>query len=217
MKVLSVAEPAGAVPSQAVRFPIRHVAVLGAGTMGSRIAAQIANAGFPALLLDMAQPGDPNKLASQSVEALKKAKPAALARLEFARRITIGNFDDDLPKLKDCDWVIEAVAENLDIKRALLGRVAPHLRADAILTTNTSGLPVGDIAKALPEDLRRRWFGTHFFNPPRYMQLVEIIATPESDPTAVASVAQFAEVYLGKSVVPANDRPNFIATAHLRC
>jgi 3-hydroxyacyl-CoA dehydrogenase len=145
------------------------------------------------------------------MEALKKAKPAALARLEFARRITIGNLDDDLPKLKDCDWVIEAVAENLDIKRALLGRVAPHLRADAILTTNTSGLPVGDIAKALPEDLRRRWFGTHFFNPPRYMQLVEIIATPESDPTAVASVAQFAEVYLGKSVVPANDRPNFIA------
>ncbi len=211
MKVLSVAEPAGAVPSKTISFPIRRIAVLGAGTMGSRIAAQIANAGFPALLLDMAQPGDPNRLASQAVEALKKAKPAALASPEFARRITVGNFDDDLAKLKDCDWVIEAVAENLEIKHGLLARVAPHLRADAILTTNTSGLPVGDIAKALPEDLRRRWFGTHFFNPPRYMQLVEIIATPEADPAAVATVAQFAEIYLGKTVVPAKDRPNFIA------
>ncbi len=192
-------------------YSIRRIGVLGAGTMGSRIAAHMANAGFPALLLDVAQEGDPNRLAAQAVDALRKAKPAALASPEFATRIAIGNFDDDLPKLKDCDWVIEAVAENLEIKRALLTRVAPHLRADAILTTNTSGLPVGVIAEALPKDLRRRWFGTHFFNPPRYMQLLEIIATPESDPAAVAAVARFAEVYLGKSVVPSNDRPNFIA------
>ena len=210
MKVLSVAEPAGT-PSQAVRFPVRRVAVLGAGTMGSRIAAHMANAGYPTLLLDMAQPGDPNKLARQAVEALNKAKPAALAVPEFAGRITVGNFDDDLAKLKDCEWVIEAVAENLEIKHALLAKVAPHLSANAILTTNTSGLPVGEIAKALPADLRRRFFGTHFFNPPRYMQLVETIATPESDEAAVAAIARFAEVQLGKSVVPANDRPNFIA------
>jgi 3-hydroxyacyl-CoA dehydrogenase len=211
MHASSVAESAVAHPSQAVAYPIRRVAVLGAGTMGSRIAAHIANAGFPVLLLDMAQPGEPNKLGAQALEGLRKSRPAALASPEFAARITIGNFDDDLAKLKDCDWVIEAVAEDMEIKRGLLARVGQHLRPDAILTTNTSGLPVGEIAQVLPLELRRRWFGTHFFNPPRYMQLLEIIATPESDPAAVDSVARFAEIQLGKSVVPANDRPNFIA------
>ncbi len=196
---------------RAARYPIRRIAVLGAGTMGSRIAAQVANAGFPALLLDMAQEGERNGLAAWALEALKKSKPAALASPDFAARIAIGNFDDDLEKLRECDWVIEAVAENLEIKRTLLARVAAHLRADAILTTNTSGLPVGEIAKELPAEVRRRWFGTHFFNPPRYMQLVEIIATPETDGAAVETVARFAEVHLGKSVVAANDRPNFIA------
>ena len=196
---------------KAADYPIRRIAVLGAGTMGSRIAAHIANAGFPVLLLDMAQPGDPNALTAKALEALKKSKPAALAAPEFAARIQIGNFDDDLPKLKDCDWIVEAVAENLEIKRSLLARVVPHLRPDAILTTNTSGLPVADIAATLPADVRRRWFGTHFFNPPRYMQLLEVIATPDADPGAIASVARFAEVHLGKSVVPANDRPNFVA------
>jgi 3-hydroxyacyl-CoA dehydrogenase len=192
-------------------YPIRKIAVLGAGTMGSRIAAHVANAGFPALLLDMAQEGDRNALAGRAVEALKKSRPAALASPEFSARIVVGNFDDDLGKLSDCDWVIEAVAENLEIKRALLARVVPHLRPDAILSTNTSGLPVAEIAAELPADVRRRWFGTHFFNPPRYMQLVEVIATPESDPAAVEAVTRFAEIYLGKSVVAANDRPNFIA------
>ena len=179
--------------------------------MGSRIAAHVANAGFPVLLLDVAQESERNGLATRAVEALKKAKPAALASPEFAARIAVGNFDDDLARLSDCDWVIEAVAENLEIKRALLARVVMHLRADAILTTNTSGLPVGEIASALPEGVRARFFGTHFFNPPRYMQLVEMIATPESDQAAVEAVVRFAEVQLGKSVVAANDRPNFIA------
>ena len=197
--------------AQAVSYPIRRVAVLGAGTMGSRIAAHIANAGFPALLLDVAQEGDRSRFAAEALEGLKKTRPAALATPEFAARISIGNFDDDLAKLRECDWVIEAVAENLEIKHALLGRVVPHLRANAILTTNTSGLPVAAIVQALPQDVRRRFFGTHFFNPPRYMQLLEIIATPESDPAAIASVTRFAEIDLGKSVVAANDRPNFIA------
>jgi 3-hydroxyacyl-CoA dehydrogenase len=194
-----------------VQYSIRRIAILGAGTMGSRIAAHIANAGFPVLLLDLTQPGDPNALTVKAVEALKKSKPAALAAPEFAARIQVGNFDDDLAKLADCDWIIEAVAENLDIKRALLARVVPHLRPDALLTTNTSGLPVAAIAEGLPAEVRRRWFGMHFFNPPRYMQLIEIIATPETDPAAIASVDRFATVQLGKSVVPANDRPNFIA------
>jgi 3-hydroxyacyl-CoA dehydrogenase len=211
MHASSVAEVASTALRNAAAYPIRRVAVLGAGTMGSRIAAHIANAGFAILLLDVAQPGDPNRLATQALEALRKSKPAALASPEFAARITTGNFDDDLPKLKECDWIIEAVAENMEIKHGLLARVAPHLRPDAILTTNTSGLPVTEIAQALPQDLRPRWFGTHFFNPPRYMQLLEIVATADSDPAAVASVARFAEIHLGKSVVPANDRPNFIA------
>ena len=204
--------PESAAPSTARgNYAIRRIAVLGAGTMGSRIAAHVANAGLRVLLLDMAQPGDPNRLTRQAIEGLKKTKPAALASADFLNRIETGNFDDDLPRLKDCDWIIEAVAENLDIKRSLLARVVPHLRADAILTTNTSGLPVSAIAEGLPADLRRRWLGTHFFNPPRYMQLLEIIAAPETDPAAIAAVAQFAEVHLGKSVVPANDHPNFIA------
>ncbi|HTW61716.1 MAG TPA: 3-hydroxyacyl-CoA dehydrogenase NAD-binding domain-containing protein [Terracidiphilus sp.] len=196
-----------AAPAQpATAWPIRRVAVLGAGTMGSRIAAHLANAGLPVLLLDL-----DNGLVAKALEGLKKSKPAALASPEFLTRIATGNFQDDLPELTECDWIIEAVAENLDIKRDLLSRVASHLRPGALLTTNTSGLPVAAIAQTLPADLRRRFFGTHFFNPPRYMQLVEIIATPDSDPSAVASVARFAELHLGKTVVPANDRPNFIA------
>ncbi|HUB17131.1 MAG TPA: 3-hydroxyacyl-CoA dehydrogenase NAD-binding domain-containing protein [Acidobacteriaceae bacterium] len=211
MGASSVAEAAIAKSARGVTYPIRRVAVLGAGTMGSRIAAHIANAGFPVLLLDMAQEGERNGLTARAIEGLKKAKPAALASPEFAARIATGNFDDDLGRLGDCDWVIEAVAENLEIKRALLARVAPHLRADAILTTNTSGLPVAEIAKTLPEGVQGRFFGTHFFNPPRYMQLMEMVPAAESDPAAVASVARFAEVQLGKSVVAAKDRPNFIA------
>ncbi|HTV83656.1 MAG TPA: 3-hydroxyacyl-CoA dehydrogenase/enoyl-CoA hydratase family protein [Acidobacteriaceae bacterium] len=190
----------------ATSWPIRRVAVLGAGTMGSRIAAHLANAGFPVLLFDL-----DSALVGKALEALKKSRPAALASPGFLSRIDTGTFEDDLPRLAECDWIIEAVAENLDIKHDLLARVAPHLRPDALLTTNTSGLPVAAIAQTLPADLRRRFFGTHFFNPPRYMQLVEIIATPDSDSSAVAAVAGFAEVQLGKTVVPARDRPNFIA------
>jgi 3-hydroxyacyl-CoA dehydrogenase len=211
MNPSSVAEVAQTSPSHTVAWPIRRIAVLGAGTMGSRIAAHMANAGLPVLLLDIPQPGEPNRLAAQALEALKKSKPAALASPDFAARIVIGNFEADLHKLTDCDWIIEAVAENLEIKHNLLARAVPYLRPDAILTTNTSGLPVADIAQTLPQDVRTRFFGTHFFNPPRYMQLVEIIATPASDPAAIVSVARFAEIHLGKSVVPAKDRPNFIA------
>jgi 3-hydroxyacyl-CoA dehydrogenase len=193
-------------------YDVRRVAVLGAGTMGARIAAHVANAGLPVLLLDIVPAsGDRNGVAAAAVEGLKKAKPAAFADASFAGHIRVGNFEDDLEKLKDCDWVIEAVAENMEIKRGLLEKVAVHLRADAILTTNTSGLPVGKIAEVLPEDLRRRWFGTHFFNPPRYMRLFELIATQESDPKAVAAIEEFADRKLGKSVVPAKDVPNFIA------
>jgi 3-hydroxyacyl-CoA dehydrogenase len=181
--------------------------------MGARIAAHIANAGFPVLLLDLVPQGEAarNVLAARSVENLKKPKPPAFVDAAVASHITVGNFEDDLEKLKASDWIVEAVAENLDIKRALLNKVAPYLRDNAIVTTNTSGLPVGLIAKDMPESFRRRWLGTHFFNPPRYMWLVEFIVTPETDPRAVASVERFVQVHLGKLVVHAHDTPNFIA------
>jgi len=195
------------------RYPIRLVAVLGAGTMGARIAAHVANAGFPVVLLDRVPDGatDHNQLAQQAVEALKKSKPAAFVAPEVARNIKIGNFTDDLGLLKQCDWIIEAVAEKMEIKRGLLEAIQPHLRADVIVTTNTSGLPVAQIAEGFPKEFQRRWFGTHFFNPPRYMRLVELIATPDADPDAIGAVAKFAEYHLGKSIVPAHDTPNFIA------
>ena len=199
---------------------VRRAAVLGAGTMGSRIAAHLANAGIPTLLLDLpfAQteelPEDAhhrNKLANQAIENLAKSKPAALYYPAFAHRITPGNFDDDLPKLAQCDWIIEAVAENLDIKHRLIERVVPHLAPSAILTTNTSGLPIAQIAAPLAEFVRKRFFGTHFFNPPRYMQLLELIPLAETDPAVLSAFATFADRMLGKQVVLANDTPNFIA------
>ena len=200
-------------PFADANYPIQRVAVLGAGTMGSRIAAHVANAGFSVLLLDMALPGERerNCLAAQALESLKKSKPPAFVDPARASNISIGNFEDDLEKLKTCDWIVEAVAENFAIKRALLSKVASYTRDNAIVTTNTSGLPVRMIAQEMPESFRLRWFGTHFFNPPRYMRLVEIIATPESDPEAVASVETFVQIHLGKLVVRAHDTPNFIA------
>ncbi len=186
---------------------VRRAAVLGAGTMGSRIAAHLANAGIPTLLLDL-PPKD--QTAERALEALAKSKPAAFFEASLSRLITPGTFDDDLPRISECDWVVEAVAENLDIKTALLARVLPHLGVHAILTTNTSGLPIARIAAAVP-GLGKRFFGTHFFNPPRYMHLVEVIPTPESDPELVAAFSAFADRMLGKQVVFAHDTPNFIA------
>jgi 3-hydroxyacyl-CoA dehydrogenase len=191
---------------------VRRAAVLGAGTMGSRIAAHLANAGIPVFLFDMVPPGEGarSRLAQSALAALARSKPAALYEPSAATLITSGNFDDDLPKLSQCDWVIEAVAENLAIKQALLARVLPHLAPQAILTTNTSGLPVHTIAAGLGEH-RALFFGTHFFNPPRYMRLLEIIPTAESDADVVRSFAAFADRILGKRVVFAHDTPNFIA------
>jgi 3-hydroxyacyl-CoA dehydrogenase len=198
---------------------VRRVAVLGAGTMGSRIAAHIANAGVPVVLLDIVPPGTAadapatarNQLALAALEGLKRAKPAAFYTLDSARLIIPGNFDDDMNLIADCDWIVEAVAENLEIKRALLAKVLEHRKPGTILTTNTSGLPVASIVAGMPEELRRHWFGTHFFNPPRYMRLLEIIATPETDAGDLEVIERFCDQRLGKAVVRANDTPNFIA------
>src|SRR5207245_810200 len=194
---------------------INKVAILGAGTMGARIAAHFANAGVPGYLLDIVPPDADaparNKIAAAGLEAAKKSKPAAFFEPSLARLVTVGNFEDDLGKLVEVNWIMEAVVENLDIKRALLKRVEAARKPGTIITTNTSGLPVHKIAEGFSDDFRRAWFGTHFFNPPRYMRLLEIIPTPEADRTLIDAVAQFSDVRLGKGVVFAKDTPNFIA------
>ncbi len=193
---------------------IHKVAVLGAGTMGARIAAHFANAGVPSYLFDIV-PADAdgparNKIAAAGLDAAKKSKPAAFMDASLARLVTIGNFDDDLKRLADADWIIEAVVENLELKRALLRKVEALRKPGTIITTNTSGLPVGKIAEGFSDDFRRSWFGTHFFNPPRYMRLLEIIPTPDTDHAAMDAVAHFCDLRLGKGIVLAKDTPNFI-------
>jgi 3-hydroxyacyl-CoA dehydrogenase len=191
---------------------IHRVAILGAGTMGARIAAQFANAGIPSYLLDIASSGTgPSAVAHAGIESAIKSKPAAFMESSLSRLVTIGNFDDDLPRLADVDWIIEAIVENLDIKRALLKKIEAVRKPGTIVTSNTSGLPVGKIAKGFSADFRRCWFGTHFFNPPRYMRLLEIIPTPDTDISCVDAVTAFADLHLGKGIVFAKDTPNFIA------
>ncbi|PYX25693.1 MAG: 3-hydroxyacyl-CoA dehydrogenase [Acidobacteria bacterium] len=193
---------------------IHKVAVLGAGTMGARIAAHFANAGVPSYLFDIVPPDADgparNKIAGAGLDAARKSKPAAFFEPSLAKLITVGNFEDDLKKLADVDWIIEAVVENLDIKRSLLKKVDAVRKPGTIVTTNTSGLPVSKIAEGFADDFRRSWFGTHFFNPPRYMRLLELIPTPETDRNLLDAIAWFSDVRLGKGVVFAKDTPNFI-------
>jgi 3-hydroxyacyl-CoA dehydrogenase len=207
---------AAKIPSQSAPPLLLRAAVLGAGAMGSRIAAHLANAGVPVLLLDIVPPDSSDvksrsSIARNAIAALLKAKPAAFYDAASARLITPGNFEDDLAALKDANWIIEAVTEDLGIKQVLLAKIAPHVGPTAIVTTNTSGLPVASIAANSTPEFRRHWFGTHFFNPPRYMRLLEIIPTGDSDPALVSGIAAFADRRLGKSVVYARDTPNFIA------
>src|SRR5205814_1378547 len=145
------------------------------------------------------------------LEAARKAKPAAFFESPLASLVTPGNFEDDLKRVAEVDWIIEAVVEDLEIKRTLLRKVEQLRKPGTIITTNTSGLPVAKIAEGFSDDFRRSWFGTHFFNPPRYMRLLEIIPTPDSDPALIEAVSNFADVHLGKGVVWAKDTPNFIA------
>jgi len=193
---------------------IHKVAVLGAGTMGARIAAHFANAGVPSLLLDIVPPNADsagrNTIAAAGLDGARKSKPAAFFEASLSRLVSVGNFDDDLKLLADVDWIIEAVVENLEVKRSLLKRIEAIRKPGTIVTTNTSGLPVEKIAEGFSEDFRRSWFGTHFFNPPRYMRLLELIPTPESDPALIEAVSHFCDAQLGKGVVLAKDTPNFI-------
>ncbi|BDG58943.1 3-hydroxyacyl-CoA dehydrogenase/enoyl-CoA hydratase family protein [Caldinitratiruptor microaerophilus] len=206
---------------------IRRAAVLGAGLMGSQIAALLASCGLEVLLLDivpdsltpeeqrrgltLSDPRVRSRLATQAVERLRRMKPPPLFTAEAADRITPGNLEDDLPRLREADWVLEAVVEDLGVKQDLWRRVAPHVQPGTVLSSNTSGLSIAAQAEALPAELRPHFLGTHFFNPPRYLKLLEVIPTPDTDPEVVSFVRSFATRVLGKGVVIARDTPNFIA------
>jgi 3-hydroxyacyl-CoA dehydrogenase len=198
---------------------IEKAVVLGAGTMGSRIAAHFANAGLPCILLDIVPPDLPsgappdlrNKIVRAGLDAAKKSRPAAFFTVALAERVATGNFEDDLGRCAEADWIVEVVAENLEIKRKLLSRVAQVRRPGAVVTTNTSGLPVHLIAEGMSEEFQQHWAGTHFFNPPRYLKLVEVIPGPKTSPEVIESLSEFCDRRLGKGVVIAKDTPNFIA------
>ncbi|HEX6974449.1 MAG TPA: 3-hydroxyacyl-CoA dehydrogenase NAD-binding domain-containing protein, partial [Vicinamibacterales bacterium] len=185
---------------------IRTAAVLGAGTMGAQIAAHLANAGIPSLLLDVTPDA-----ARDGLSRARALKPDPFFTPNAHTLIRTGGFDTDLAAIATCDWIIEAIVERLDVKQALFARLEPHRREDAIVSSNTSGIPIAALAAGRSDGFRRHFLGTHFFNPPRYLHLVEIIPTPETDPAVVDAISAFADHRLGKGVVIAKDTPNFIA------
>ncbi|RME83064.1 MAG: 3-hydroxyacyl-CoA dehydrogenase/enoyl-CoA hydratase family protein, partial [Caldilineae bacterium] len=205
---------------------IRRAAVIGAGTMGAAIAAHLANAGIPTFLLDIVPQSltekeqakgltleDPevrNRIVREGFERMKKAKPAALFSQDVAKLIKLGNTEDHFEWLSEADWIIEAVVERLDVKQALMERIEGVRKPGSIVSSNTSGLPIHAIAQGRGDDFRAHFLGTHFFNPPRYMKLLEVIPTPDTLPEVVEDITWFAENVLGKGVVLANDTPNFI-------
>lgn len=205
---------------------IKRAAVLGAGVMGASIAAHMANAGLRVVLLDIVpkelteeekakgltldSPQVRNRIAQQGLDGLYKTNPAPFLLNEYSRLIEVGNFEDHLHKLEDCDWVLEAIVENMDIKKKLYGQLASHIKESAVISSNTSGLSINEMATALPEHLRKNLMVTHFFNPPRYMRLMEIVGCNEADPQVVRDTADFINKRLGKGIVYCKDTPNFI-------
>src|SRR5881392_2229944 len=185
---------------------IGDAAVLGAGVMGAQIAAHLANAGVRVRLLDVSR-----EAARDGLQRAIRLKPDPFFTAATAARIETGGFDDDLASIAQADWIVEAIVERLDAKQALLARVDAVRRADAIVSSNTSGIPIASIAESRSESFRRHWLGTHFFNPPRYLHLLELIPTADTDPRVVSALTAFADVRLGKGVVLAKDVPGFIA------
>ncbi|MGB5390011.1 MAG: 3-hydroxyacyl-CoA dehydrogenase family protein [Thermoanaerobaculia bacterium] len=185
---------------------IRTIGVCGAGVMGSQLAAFFASAGFDVLLFDLNQ-----ELSEKGIAGALKAKPAAFYHKRFAKKIKPCNYEEHLPLVAECDWVIEAIAERLDWKLDLYGKLQAHLKPEAILSSNTSGLPLASLVETMDESLKRRFLITHFFNPPRYMRLVELVPGVDTDPEIYAGMTTFLSEKLGKGVVEAKDTPNFIA------
>ena len=190
---------------------IRRAAVLGSGTMGAAIAAHLANAGIPTLLLDLATAGkDRNAIARAGLERAAKVKPASFMDLGRAALVTIGNLEDDLPKLAACDWVLEAIVEKLEVKRVLWEKVEKVIGEHTIISSNSSGIPMNLQAEGRSASFKQRFCGAHFFNPPRYLHLLELIATPDTDPGVLAKLRDFGDRVLGKGIVLANDVPGFV-------
>jgi 3-hydroxyacyl-CoA dehydrogenase len=196
-----------------VKLEIRKTVVLGAGTMGAQVAAHLAAAGIDVVLLDVVSTSGPDRsaLAKIALGGLRKLKPSPLHLPEDASRIRPGNFEDDWGQLQDADWIFEAVVEDLEVKRQLLAKVARVAMKTAVITTNTSGLGIGAMSSHLAPEFRKRFLGTHFFNPPRYLKLLETIPGPDTDPEVLAAMESFCDLVLGKSVVRCKDTPNFIA------
>ncbi len=215
MEQVSRAEevPKTGAPRRGMARTLRRVAILGAGTMGARIAAHFANAGVPSLLLSRAKPNESNRSATaiKAIETAFKQKPGAFFAEDAKRLVKPGNYDDNLKDIAGCDWVIETVAENLEIKRELWAKVAAVAKPDTILSTCTSGLTLASIAEGFSHEFRSHFLGTHFFNPTRYMHLLEVIPGPETDPDVLAFVEEYGDRRLGKGVVVCKDTPNFIA------
>ena len=198
------------------KLSIRKAAVLGAGVMGAQIAAHLANAGVRVVLFDLAgakadEEGDRNGIVNKALAGLKKLQPAPLASKARLMHIEAANYEDHLAKLAGCDLGIEAIAERMDWKHALYDKLAPHLSPTAMLASNTSGLSIEALGAALPDTLRPRFCGIHFFNPPRYMRLVEIIATEATDAATLDGLESWLTTRLGKGVIRALDTPNFVA------
>jgi 3-hydroxyacyl-CoA dehydrogenase len=192
--------------------PFRTAAVLGAGTMGAKIAAHLANAGLEVHLLDIApdDADDPNAAVRKGFEQARTASPDPFFADEVADRIYLGNFEEHFDRVGEVDWVLEAVLERMDVKRDVHARIEAHARPDAVISTNTSGLPIHEIAEGRSEDFEGRFLGTHFFNPPRYQKLLEVVPMDRTEPSVVERVAQFGRLRLGKGIVVANDVPYFI-------
>ncbi|MBN9413811.1 hypothetical protein ABS71_16035 [bacterium SCN 62-11] len=191
---------------------IRRAAVIGSGTMGASIAAHLASAGIPTILLDIPSPDGPRSgIAQKGLERVLKSRPPAFLRPEAAALISVGNTEDDLEKLKDVDWVIEAIVENLKVKQELLQKLEKVVGPETIVSSNSSGIPMKLQASVLGDDLKKRFLGTHFFNPPRYLHLLELIPTKHTDPAVLQRLAQLGEVRLGKGIVVAKDVPGFAA------
>ncbi|WP_428334101.1 3-hydroxyacyl-CoA dehydrogenase NAD-binding domain-containing protein [Novosphingobium sp.] len=191
---------------------ITKVCVIGAGVMGAGIAAQVANAGIPVLLLDIVRdPADRNAVAAGALARLQKAEPAAFMSSRAAKLVEVGNIEDDLARVAECDWVIEAIIERLDLKHALYEKLDAVRRPGTAVTSNTSTIPLGALVEGRGEAFTRDFFITHFFNPPRYMRLLEVVAGPQSDPALVARVSDFADRALGKTIVACKDTPGFLA------
>jgi 3-hydroxyacyl-CoA dehydrogenase len=194
------------------RFQVKKVAVLGAGVMGAQIAAHLANVKVPVILFDLpAKEGPKNGIVIKAVEGLKKLKPAPLGVPEDAALIQQANYEENMELLKECDLIIEAIAERMDWKTDLYHKIAPFIAEGAIVASNTSGLSITKLSEALPESIKPRFCGIHFFNPPRYMTLVELINTPTTEPKVLDDLEAFVTSALGKGVIRAHDTPNFIA------